>query len=281
VGPQRLKADTRRVWFDFEYVPSESNVALLQSPNKVLIGVTPLGPYGRGQVPHYRTDYCSRVSVTVDGQQSKDLQSQICSQANLASIVFGDLDDVFGSVRILMELPLTNGKSAVIDIHPQDRSFREFRSACDRVFPRPESANGRPTPDQFSPDPSKAVLSVAGSFRPRLLFGSYWLLRNDPATAFKNGGVQIPPGVNLDAFITESCKRDYLKTCISITKALDTDGASKVFADSIDGTATFAEVPVGKYFLIAVGKTLDQKYVARHQEVELRPGRNLIGFTAY
>ena len=108
------------------------------------------------------------------GKLLSGLQSQgVDAMESGSTPPLATMQEVIGSKEVLVELPLSDGSSTAVPIHPQDPTFRQFASACLEAFPdppKPESQqhieslarpmDGRPassSPDVIAqPMPSKS-----------------------------------------------------------------------------------------------------------------------------
>lgn len=116
-----------------------------------------------------------------------------------------------------------------------------------------------------------ATLTVIGGFSKPLMWGHYWLLRDDPATALSNGGIRIPEGKSPDAFMRAACEKDQV-TCKRITQALDANGIAKIATNGA-GVGTFPVVPPGSYYLM-ISAGSKYRHFLWDQKVDLQAGPN-------
>jgi hypothetical protein len=54
----------------------------------------------------------------------------------------GTIDQAFNAHSILVQLPLDNGMNRILEMNPQDASFRAFESRCNRAFPTSKALSG-------------------------------------------------------------------------------------------------------------------------------------------
>jgi len=102
-------------------------------------------------------------------------------------------------------------------------------------------------------------------------WGHYWLLRGDPATAFRKAGIRIPPGMTAEDTMRTTCKSNF-NLCTAIRQTLDTNAVSKVRGVATT-TGILPPVAPGTYYLMVSAVCNSHLYIIS-QVVDLKPGPN-------
>jgi hypothetical protein len=69
------------------------------------------------------------------------LDNLVDTIADMNDTTIATMEEVFRADDVRVELPHTNDNSALVAIHPQEASFKEFVARCNKEFPPPPPPN--------------------------------------------------------------------------------------------------------------------------------------------